>query len=328
MFLFPEHAVQHKSGKGPAMAQGNLRFAFLWAFFEGLARTGSLSAVKWLGLAFTTLGEIFASTLILGFAQMIGAMVVAKAIKAPLWLGMSFLGWCVLFALSATVQTVIAFVAFGQEADLPVYIFIVVGLSMVPIALADVIFFQLRLTAPGWVGIAAATLGGYAMLGFPTLAHLMELPGWVLLALVSMLFFAANQALLKAAGRVREDLPKHVKALGQSTYVGMLTMAWCALGFMIFPIEVWGALTSAKFIGGSVLIGGFVVAILTGNSMALQLGMNMPIKNVVAIAVFLFGSAAAGVLLFKEQFDAPKLIGILCYFLAYFLIRKGSVERS
>ena len=293
-----------------------------WAGAEALARTGSITTVKGVGLSFGSLGEGVLSTLIIGFVQMVGSALVARAQSFRIWLGARFFLLCALFGASSTVQTVIPFVAFGAQADLTLYLFIVVALSIVPGAIIDAFFFGNKFGWRSSLGIASAIVGGYVMFGLPSLQELGAMPWWISWAFLAMFLFAANQGLTKALAGLRSDVPDTVKAVAQNVTIGAVTLGLCAAAL---PLVATGAVMSVlvvpAFIIASVVIGLFVVTLIMANLMAYQRGAaSIPIKNVVVTGAFLLLSALSGYLFFEEALAAEKFIGIALYVVAYFLI--------
>ena len=89
---------------------------------------------------------------------------------------MAFFLFCSVFGFLATAQTIIPFLVFSQGGELAVFTFLVVGLSIVPATVLDMLFFGTKLSLRGWLGVFLAAFAGYLMLGMPTLSDALRFP--------------------------------------------------------------------------------------------------------------------------------------------------------
>ena len=295
---------------------------------EGLARAGGLSVVKALGISLTTIAEGAFATLIIGLVQACGGAALGKTWRA-FWLGPRFFAGCVMFGVLATVQTIVPFMAFHDGAPLALFAFIVVGLSIIPATVLDVLIFRTRLTGKGWFGVCLAALAGYLMLGAPSLHALLHLKPWVALATLAMLAHAANQAVVRYLSTMplRPDAPE--RGVAQNAQVGLVTALLCAA---LLLSEGPGALPlhafDLSFLAGAVAAGLAVVLVIGAGIMAYALGANIPLSKTVATAVFLLSSALVGWVFFGEALSFLHAAGLLLFIFAFALIRGDTRESS
>jgi|SRR3989344_234804 len=310
MLLLGTESLQE--GKDTLMPQKLLERWMLWTLGESVTRTISVAFTNVIGRLITTTGESVLATFILGLVQMLGGTLIARAAQKPLWIGKRLALWCFVFAVFAVLQTVLLFLIFARGGDMGVTVFII-SLSVIFGALVDwFVFRRARITLRGWAGISLGAVAAYAVLGFPGIESGIPADWWLLMAFAIMLMITANQGVTV----IVKDMDPHVK----NAWVGLYTTVLCAPVLLIVPL---GSLSSLFYLF-AVIEGVVVIGIIVTNLMAYKGNALMAIKKLTMFGLFLALSAIVGMLFFGDPFSWGKIVGIVLFVPAFYLLQTGT----
>jgi len=291
----------------------------VWSFIEGVARTGSITTLAYVGLSSASLWQLVLATLIIGSVQMCISAFVAKMSNTRLWLGKEFLSWCIVFGFFATAGTILPLIALGPlGGDLSTYVFIAVGLAIVPGAIADWVFFGTRLRSKDFLGLMIACTAAYLVIGLPSLQELAKLPAWTVIALFGMCAVVGNRLITRRLALLGERTWQ--KAFVQNMYVGLTTLALCAFA-LVFVDGTSGSI-DARFVLGASVVGVFVILLVGSNLLAFESGASIAAKEAFTLCVFFFGTAAAGAIFLHQQISWFEVAGFMLYGFAYMFLRR------
>ena len=291
-----------------------------WALAESGTKTGSKILQKMIGEVSTTLGSTFLATMIVGVVQVVAGIIMVRARGKKIITNREEIFGSCLFGFFATVSTVLGFVVFYLGGEMGTNTFIIT-LAIVPGAFIDLIWFNHKLSARQWLGVAVATLAGYAVLGAPSLATLLSLPLWASLSFGTMLFAAINQGITQKI--------KGIDPFVKNFWGGATTFVLALLGLVIADHDILLGQLGApnyKLISFSVLIGLIVVAMWNFNLYSYKSGASIAIKKLVMNGAYLISAMIFGILLFNESATFGKLLGVVFYLAGFALMDNGTWE--
>ena len=156
-----------------------------WAVMEGGTKVVKRMTMKFAGASGQSMAGAFAFTMMDGIVQLIGGYVGGRLRNQSILVTPGQILGGILFGIIATGMTVLGVIAFlYPDADAGVITFLVT-MSIIPGALIDWQFFNHPLNSRQCLGVFAYLLAGYAILDFPGLARLANLPIWVWLGISS-----------------------------------------------------------------------------------------------------------------------------------------------
>lgn len=285
-----------------------------YALGEAGFRIGSRSTSQAIGRLTATLPQLLLMTTVVGIVQCCGGIALARARNVRLLAAPVLIGWSVCFGLLASLNTILTFATIQHGGPLGASTFIIT-LSIIPGALIDRIFFGERLRPMQWGGVSIGIFGMYAMLSFPDLRALTELPLWVWLALANMFGVAVNQGITRAV--------KAIDPFVKNVWVGATTIA-CTLPFALPTLATDAAILPAMFWIGTSIIGCFVIGLVSLNVMSYKAGGSIAVKKLIVQGTYLVGATIVGAVAFNESLTVGTAVGLACFLLAFVLLTAKS----
>lgn len=281
----------------------------LWTVGEAGTKTMSKILQKIVGIASQNFGDTFFATAAIGLVQVISALLF-RGRKVFFVEKQGIIG-SVLFGVFATISTVLAFLVFTYGGQVGTNTFIIT-LSIVPGALADVVFFKRRLIGRQWLGVFVAVAAGFMVMECPSLQEIISFPLWVWLSFAIMLSATINQV-------ITQLVSAKVDPMANNFWGGGITLILCFIGLAIFPSS---GNPSIKLLASSGIIGVIVVAMWSFNLLAYKDGAYLALKKLVLNSCYLAMATIAGLVFFGESFSFEKGAGFILYVLAFALLDK------
>lgn len=289
-----------------------------WTLGEASMKAISATLQKQVGLAGKTLAHSLFATAIVGVIQTCMGFFVARRNKLPIFENRVNILGSMTFGFFAFLSTMLGFSAYQNGGEVSVMVFIIT-LSIIPGALIDWVIFGHRLVKRQVLAILIALFGGYAVLGFPSLAEALKLPVWVWISLGIACAVAINQGVTQKIKGV-DPMVKN--------FWGGLTTVLLALAFLILggldPLtgeKVWTRLVPA-----ATAIGFVVIIMWTCNVMSYKDGAAIAIKKLVMNGTYLTLAMVIGISFYGEEFVWGKVLGVVIFIFAFCLFDKGTWE--
>lgn len=292
----------------------------LWASFEGITKIISTAIQKPLGVAMGTVEMGAVASIIIGmiqalsgFAGFVGKMIRGKVVASDLAPDLRSVLWAILFGISAgLIGTVWSIYTFTLGADMGIRT-LLISFSIVPAAIIGRMIWNDPLGVPQWLGIGIFMIAVWAMLDFPSLAALVNLPVWVWAVFVVTAGQVLNETLSRSAS-LKLDVWVN------NFWVGISTILSCLLGLIALWIfgenEMRTLHITDVFLYGSVALGIMVVPMISFKLLAYKAGGEIGLKKIIMYGVYLIGSAFVGWIFYDEPWTAGKTTGLLLFPLA------------
>ncbi len=289
-----------------------------WAVGEGISKTISKLLIKIIGVASKNLPGTFLATLVIGIIQMLSGVVGSSVRKKQLRAPATQIAGSMAFGAVATIMTVISFMTFTYEgADIGVVTFIG-GMSIIPGAFVDWIFFGDKLRIRQWCGIAVFLIAGYAILNFPSLAEFLNLSTWVWLA-ISLPFFAVlNEAITR---KIRKADP-----FVNNFWVGSSTILCCVLSLSVLGGWAYVGSLSTGFWTAAILISLVVVVMIPFKLLSYKDGSSIAAKKLVMWSVYIGAATMLGVIIYNEPLTIGKVLSLPGFLIAFTLTDQSTWE--
>lgn len=212
------------------------------------------------------------------------------------------------------VVTVLGFAVFYCGGDVGVNVFIIT-LSIIPGAIVDQLFFGHHLNLRQWLGVGVGILGGYAVLGTPSLQELKSMPLWVWLSFGVMLGATLNQVITQKIRKA--DIFLH------NFWGGLMTVVLCLTALSLLGqmrVVFTNPLTLVKLLVVSFLIGLVVVMMWSFNLLSYKGGASIALKKLVMNGTYLVLAMLGGMIFFGEILTKGKVSGVILYLIAFGLM--------
>ncbi len=290
-----------------------------WAFLEGITRTLSRTLQKVVGSVSNNWENTLLAAGIIGLVQVLSAVIITRKTKEKLLCDPSGIIGCLIFGLIALVCTVLGFATFLYGGDITVSTFII-ALSIIPSMIIDIIFFNYISSLREWLGILVAVIAGWAVLDFPNLASMLDLPMWVGLSFITMILVAINQGITQSV--------RKVSPMFKNFWGGMVALILSPIvmimigkgGFLLsFPDNKILWFTSA-------MIGIIVIAMWSFNLLSYKDGASIALKKLVVSSVYFISTTFLGSIIFNEAVTKGKIIAIPLFIISYFLMSKEAYD--
>ena len=245
-----------------------------FAFGEGIAKTTIAGAMKFIGLAVTSVVVAFLYSLFTAIIQMVGGLLGSKirkdALRPPEAKAIITAG---LFGTIAVAMTVISVYTYMIGADLGIRTFIYVT-SIIPGAFIDWAFFSHPLNRRQWLlGIPMFLVAGWFILGFPSLSTVLALPPWVWLTFIVAALAAINEGLTQATAQV-----KKFNSLPNNFWVGLFSIIISLVGLgILWALGVSFTAPPGAFWAGVAVAGTVVIAMLSFKLLAYKQKISNPL---------------------------------------------------
>lgn len=282
-----------------------------WAVLEAGTKTASKMLQKVVGTVSSTWSDTFLAAAVIGFVQTIFGGLMIWRNRIPLFSHPTQIIGCCLFGLLAVGSTALSFGVFLNGGEIGVNTFIIT-LSIVPEAFIDAIFFKHKLTMRELIGISVAIIGGYVILGSPSLAELAHMPLWVWISFATTLTIAIGQGVT----RQLKDVSPFVK----NFWGGLTGLVLCGCIVMVTGGFDMHDQLPLKLLVTSAVIGLIVVGMWSFSLMSYKGGASIALKKLVTNGVYLTAATCAGALFFGEKLTTGTWIGIMLYFVAFALV--------
>jgi len=283
-----------------------------WAMLEAISRASSRLLQKTIGVTSSVIGHTFFAALLVGIVQVTVGLVATLSRKKKLFDNTANVIGSISFGILAYIATVLGFVVFMLNGEVGVSTFIV-GLSIIPGALIDRIFFGHSLNMRQCLGILVAILAGYTVLNAPSLHEIKVLPLWVWLSVLNMLAVAVNQGITQKI--------KSIDPFVKNFWGGLTAIVLGVISLLFVPLE---AITKypalPNLIGVSLLVGVMVIFIWSFNLLSYKGGAYITLKKIITNGSYLILSMFAGFLFFHESMTVLKVIGVILYILAFMMV--------
>jgi drug/metabolite transporter (DMT)-like permease len=289
-----------------------------YAFGEGLTKitnglfsklmgiTGGAPSVLWVSLAIASMQSLGGLT---------GALLRHERV-VPSWRSV---GGSLAFGASAFLMTILGLYAFTFEgADVGITTFITTFTVMFGVFI-DRIFFGNRLILHQWFGIAIFFLAGYAMLNFPSLNYLIELPVWIVLYLVVSMLGGFNEGMTRAVSRI--SFP-----LSHNFWVGATTATLSFAGIALFGLWDGATLFTSKVWFVPFIMGFVTLTMISFKLLTYKNGGTIALAKMVMFGTNLIGAVLLGALFFGEPLTVGKFVGIAGFFLAFSLTDRETFQ--
>lgn len=290
-----------------------------WAFAQALSQTAGQIPRKKVALIGPTGIHALLVMFVIGIIQTVTGLGMAYTTHASLVLKKDFAG-AAIFALGAFLSSMLGIAAFQQGGDIGVVSFIVT-MSIIPGTIIDALFFGHHMKRSGWLGILIFLFAGYSILNWPSTEELLRLPSWVWYALG-----------IPVSNAIIEGVTQRFKTMNpwfKNFWGGLVTIACCliALPFMSLQTTLH-TITTVKsvFWLWSGLLGLCTVGIWLFNLISYRDGATIAFKKLVVSSTYLLLAMATGVVIFAEPLTRAKIVSLLLYPIAYFLVQRGTKE--
>ena len=290
-----------------------------WAFLEGVTRTLSRTLQKVVGSVSNNWENTLLASGIIGLVQVLSAVIITRKMKEKLLCNPAGIIGCLMFGFFALVSTVLGFVTFLYEGDITISTFII-ALSIIPGMIIDIIFFKHKSSRREWIGIFVAVISGWAVLDFPNLAKMFEMPIWVGLSFITMILVAINQGITQSI--------KDVSPMFKNFWGGMVALILSPIVMIV--IGKGGFLLS--FPGNKILwftsamIGIIVIAIWSFNLLSFKGGASIALKKLVVSSTYFISTTILGSIVFNEAMTAGKITAIPLFIISYFFMSKEAYD--
>lgn len=298
----------------------------LWAVLEGLAKTASAVFQKKVGVVMGTLEMGCVAAALIGIVQMASGLIWwgRKSIRDPKLVATLVPDvWsvaCLVFIglISGIFGTVLSIYTFTLGADMGVRT-LLISASILPASIVAAIIWPKTdgLGARQWAGIAVFLVAMWVMLGSPNLGQIFSLQMWVWVVLL----LALTNGLTELLSRV---MALKVDAWVNNFWVGAST-TFFSLTLLVILGLVYGGVNlslSSAFLGGVVVIGMIVVAMITFKVWTYQGGGTIALKKIIMPGTYLFTSILAGAALYGEPLTFEKFLGAVLWVVSIALTDK------
>ncbi|MEK7575799.1 MAG: DMT family transporter [Patescibacteria group bacterium] len=281
----------------------------IWAVSEGFARAFNGMMAKIIGGLSRTISQFYVVILIIGIVQGSIGFFVSRVRGVNLFPNRASIFGCISFGIMAVILTSVTFTVFMLGGSISMFVFII-SLSIIPGAIIDRIFFKYKLNKLQWLGVGVGLFGAYAMLNFPSISTLRNLPLWVGIAFVNAIGVSVNQGITKKI----KDVDPFVKNfwVGITTFLISLTV--------LFVLKEYGKDMPVKFFIIPWILGAGTFFLVLANLMSYKRGANMAVKNLIDRSSYLIFGTLGGIFFFGEKLFIGQGIGIVCYFIALYLM--------
>ena len=288
---------------------------------EGASKAGSRALSKLIGASGGSLLAVTVATLISGVVQLFGGWIFSRRSGQRLTVDVKQLFGAISFGVVATAMGVLGTFAFTDpEADVGVTTFIVL-MSIVPGALVDWIFFGHALRFRQWFGIALFLLAGWAMLNFPQLSALVQLPAWVLWTLPLPFLAVVNEVITQAQARYQV---RQLDPLVNNFWVGLTTIVAAVAVIVAVGSTMEIQSYSVGYWIGSLLRGVLALGLVTFKLLAYQGGGTIALKKFVMQASYLMLAMLMGTVFFNEAVTIGKICGVALFAVGFVLMDEDS----
>ncbi|OGY44833.1 MAG: hypothetical protein A3J62_02435 [Candidatus Buchananbacteria bacterium RIFCSPHIGHO2_02_FULL_38_8] len=289
-----------------------------WAAAEGGTKASNSLISKFIGVATGSFFGAVVASLVVAIIQMIGGLIGARVQRRSLSLmPQQFLGVIAFGTIATLMSWLIVYVFVFPDSDLGVVVFLI-SLSIIPGAFIDRLFFGQPIRSHQWLGITIFLLAGYAILGFPSLYMLINIPIWVIISLVLALLLAINEAIteFQAHFDAAELYP-----MVNNFWIGLTNVVLSVIA-MMFLLDSFYQFKefSLAFWAGSVTKGLLVLIMISFKLLSYQGGGTIASKKLVMQGSYLILSTLIGAVIFiDESLTIGKILGMILFFIAFIL---------
>lgn len=289
-----------------------------WAIFEGMTKSSARILMKFGGLSSASFVGSLTWTLVVGIVQTFGGIVGSYLRGEKLLVSVRQILSGMVFGVIASVMTVLGVSAFLYEgADAGVITFIVT-MSIIPGAFLDWIFFAHPLNIRQWFGVILYLFAGYAVLNFPGLDKLLNLPPWVWCAAGIALLGAFNEAITQSVSKM--------DPLVNNFWIGLTTIFCGVAGVTLIGGWKFVSLVVPAFWIFALVNGVVVLGMISFKLLAYKGGGSIAIKKLVMQGTHLVGAVILGIIIYAEPLTLGKVLGVAGFFFAFALMDKGTWE--
>lgn len=285
-----------------------------WALGEAGFRTASMALQKQIGTVAGNLPLVTFSTLIIGVVQAVVAGSVLMKKEIDFFPSGKLVSGSILFGIGAFINTIIAFMAYVNGANIAVYTLITL-LAIVPGAIIDKLCFGEKSSPRQIIGIMIVVFAGWLILKAPDISALSELPLWAWLGILNAFCLSINQGITRWV--------KEVDPWVKNFWGGSTTALLCIVTLGVFGPTISELLAMPSFqsvFAWSGVIALVVIGIWSFNVIAYRDGAAIPVKNVVVNGTFLSLTILVGLLFFDDTISLIQIAGILTYLIAFSII--------
>lgn len=288
-----------------------------WAIIEGFSRAFSGMMAKIIGGLSHTISQFSVVIFIIGLVQGGVGFFVSRVRGIGFFPSRTAVLGCISFGVMAVALTFFAFTVFMLGGSISMYVFII-SLSIIPGAIIDRIFFKCKLNKLQWLGVCFGIIGAYAMFNFPSISTLRNLPLWVGIAFVNMIGVSVNQGITKKI--------KNINPFVKNFWVGITTFL---ISFVVLLVlREYGKGMPVKFFVIPWILGIGTVLLVLSNLMSYKGGANMAVKNLIDRSSYLIFGTMGGIIFFGEKLFIGQGIGIVCYFIALYLMTNNNILKN
>jgi drug/metabolite transporter (DMT)-like permease len=298
-----------------------------WSFFatsEGFLKTLQMSMFKIIG-SFFSLPFFFFTTFIIGLIQIIGGLIINLRSRYEVFPRKKYIFGSILLGFIAVYTAIVPMYIFSiSQADIALIAFIV-SLILIPKSLFDKFIFRDSISSKQLISIPLFIFGLYALVGFPSLSEIKNMPLWAMLALT-----------LPIAILIEEFITKSFKVGVVSPWVNNF---WIGFSTVLVSIIIFLFVNpfslAIEMLNSSSLIYWTIIFVL-GFSFLAQIfakqrtymhGGSISSKKIVMISTYLISSLIVGALFFTESISFGEVVGIIALIAGYLFVEQGSFHQ-
>lgn len=286
-----------------------------FAWLEGLSKATVRTIKKPIGkmIAQDPLAGATLTAVVIGFVQMLGGLIGARAMKQKLIIEPKKIRASLCFGLTASLMTILVALTFTYEgADVGITTFFI-SFGIVFSAVLDRIIFKKRLVVRQMIGIAAFFITAYVFLGFPRLEYILSLPIWIWLSLLIGLLWAINELI--------SSWVKDINVFVYNFWVGLTTLSLGVLAITF--LGGWNLIQTLPLLFWLLcgINGLIVLAMITLKLLSYKGGGYPALKTLAMQSSYLIMAVILGIIFFEDEvITLGKVLGIVGFIISYTLV--------
>ena len=287
-----------------------------WSLLEGGTKVAKRFTMAYAGLASRSWDGAYTLSLLGGFIILIGGFIGGRKNNANFWASPKVIMGGLVNGVIVTLITVLGAAAFIYPgADAGVITFFSTA-SIVPGALIDWKFFGRPLSLRQCLGIVVYFLAGMAILDFPSFKELVNLPTWVLIAILLIFIQATNEAVAQSV--------RKMDTFVINFWSGASTIIFSSIYLSFFGSWSFFANASYPFLAIAAITGLITFGMTTFKLFAYKEHGSIALVKLVVQGTHLVGSVVLGMIILNEVMSLGKVLGMFGFFLAFGMMDAGA----